>query len=235
MENIVLRIKNGGSHRFRRLILPIYYRNFKPKYGLNTDEIRKTKIIVFDVETNGLKRNYSVLSCSAIKYEIDPITYSLTEIGRFNRYYYPVEPYEPSAIAVNGLTEEVLSRKRADADYPEHFHKDPDYEAFCSDTKRFVAHNISFDSRFVPHLKGKKKFCTMITNTDIVAAGYIKHKREWKRPKLSETATHYDIYYDDNDLHESMIDVEITAKIFMAMLERAKNNASPLEHPIIAP
>jgi hypothetical protein len=46
VENIVLRIKNGGSHRFRRLILPIYYRNFKPKYGLNTDEIRKTKIIV---------------------------------------------------------------------------------------------------------------------------------------------------------------------------------------------
>ena len=54
---------------------------------------RKTKIIVLDLETNGLDEGASILSCSAIKYEIDPKTFESKELDCFNRYYLPVEPF----------------------------------------------------------------------------------------------------------------------------------------------
>jgi len=183
---------------------------------------RNTRVIVFDVETNGLSGNYSVLSCSAIKYNADPNSYEVSELDRFNRYYYPVEQFDPAAISVNGLTKEVIAEKRGTATYPEHFCMDSDFETFCSDTRRFVAHNISFDCRFVPFIGNKKKLCTMMTNMDIVAVEYMKWKKEWKWPKLSETAVYYGIRFSERELHSSMADAEITAKIFMKMLETAR-------------
>ena len=194
----------------------------KPEIDKFLDVKRKTRIIILDVETNGLDSQFSVLTCSAIKYEIDPKTYEMTEIDRFNRYYYPVEQFDPQAIAINGLTREVITEKRSNATYPEHYCMDSDFETFCNDTKRFVAHNISFDMQFIPFIGNKKKLCTMMTNMDIVAAGFMKWKKEWKWPKLSETAVHYGIQFNDSELHNSMADAEITAKIFMKMLVTAR-------------
>jgi DNA polymerase-3 subunit epsilon len=194
----------------------------KPEIDKFLDVKRKTQIIIFDVETNGLSGNYSVLSCSAIKYEINPNTCEMTEIDRFNRYYYPVEQFDPQAIAVNGLTREVITVKRRDSTYPEHFTADDDFKNFCNGVVRFVAHNISFDMQFVPFISNKKRLCTMMTNMDIVAAGFLKWKNEWKWPKLSETAVHYGIQFSESELHSSMADAEITAKIFMKMLETAR-------------
>lgn len=201
---------------------PPIRKHAKPEIDRFLDVKSKTRIIIFDVETNGLNGGYSVLSCSAIKYDIDPNTYEMTEIDSFNRYYYPVEQFDPQAIAVNGLTREVITEKRGDGTYPEHFCMDSDIETFCSDTKRFVAHNISFDMQFIPFIGDKKKFCTMMTNTDIVAVYFMERKREWKWPKLSETAVHYGIQFSERELHGSMVDAEITAKIFMKMLEAIK-------------
>jgi len=196
----------------------------KPEIDKFLNVKRKTRIIVFDVETNGLYNECSVLACSAIKYVIDPNTYEMTEIGRFDRYYYPMEQFNPQAIAVNGLTREVITEKRGEAAYPEYFCIDSDFETFCSDTKRFIAHNISFDMQFVQIIGNKKKLCTMKTNMDIVAVEFMKWKNEWKWPKLSETAVHYGISFNESDLHNSMADTEITAKIFIKMLETARIN-----------
>jgi DNA polymerase III epsilon subunit-like protein len=76
--------------------------------------------------------------------------------------------------------------------------------------------------QFVPFISNKKRLCTMMTNMDIVAAGFLKWKNEWKWPKLSETAVHYGIQFSESELHSSMADAEITAKIFMKMLETAR-------------
>lgn len=223
-----LRYGSDGDKRYNEEVkkydeqTPPIRKHAKPEIDKFLDVKRKTKLIIFDLETNGLSDNHSVLSCSAIKYDIHPTTYELNELSRFNRYYYPVEQFDPVAISVNGLTKEVITEKRGTAIYPEHFHMDSDFEVFCSDTKRFAAHNISFDSRFVPFIAKQKKFCTMMTNTDIVAVYFMKKKRDWKWPKLSETAAYYGIPFNESDLHGSMADTEITSKIFMEMLERAR-------------
>ena len=142
---------------------PSIRKHAKPEIEKFFDLKGKNQFIVFDVETNGLDKEYSVLSCSAIKYETDPKTCDTNEIGRFDRHYFPVEQFNPSAIAINGLTRDVITIRRGNADYPEHFNQDPGFQTFCNDVNRFVAHNISFDMRFIPFLKDKKKLCTMMT------------------------------------------------------------------------
>jgi len=194
----------------------------KPELDKFLDVKRKTQVVVLDVETNGLSGESSVLSCSAIKCEIDPSTYEMNELGRFDRYYYPVEPFDPSAIAVNGLTGDAIANRRGDASYPKHFTEDPGFEQFCAGVVRFVAHNISFDAQFIPFVGRKKKLCTMITNMDIVAVAFLRRKNQWKWPTLSETASHYGISVSRSDLHSSMTDTEITAEIFGKMLHAAR-------------
>jgi DNA polymerase-3 subunit epsilon len=146
----------------------------------------------------------------------------MKEVERFDRYYYPVERFDPSAIAVNGLTGEIITARRGEATYPKYFTEDPSFEQFCSGVRRFVAHNLSFDTQFIPFIGDKKKFCTMITNMDIVAVDFLKWRNQWKWPKLSETAVHYGISFSENDLHGSMKDTEITAEIFRRMLQAAR-------------
>lgn len=194
----------------------------KPEIDKFLDVKRKTQVIVFDLETNGLTGESSVLSCSAIKYDIDPNNYEMSELDRFDRYYYPSERFDAGAIAVNGLTEEVIANRRGEASYPKHFTEDPGFEQFCAGVVRFVAHNISFDARFIPFVGRKKKLCTMMTNMDIVAVAFLKRRNEWKWPTLPETASHYGISTAKANLHSSMTDAEITAEIFGKMLDAAR-------------
>lgn len=112
--------------------MPTTRKHAKPEIDKFLDVKIKTKVIVFDIETNGLDKEYSVLSCSAIKYEINPGTYEMTELDRFDRYYFPVEQFNPSAIDVNGLTRDVITERRGNANYPQHFNQDVDLEKFCN-------------------------------------------------------------------------------------------------------
>ena len=68
------------------------------------------EIIIFDLETNGIK-DCSVLSISAIKLAVDIENLNVREIGKFDRYYYrnPGEKINFGAIRVNGLTDENIS------------------------------------------------------------------------------------------------------------------------------
>jgi DNA polymerase-3 subunit epsilon len=214
-------IDNDGleKHGQKRLLTR---KHAKPEIDKFLDVKRKTGVIVFDVETNGLNHESSILSCSAIKFEYDPSTNKFKECDIFNRYYYPIEPYNLNAISINGLTKEVIDERRGEANYPKYFTEDNAFETFCNGVSRIVAHNISFDVQFVPFMKNKKKFCTMMTNMDIVAVQYFERKKEWKWPKLSETACYYGLSFSNSELHNSMYDVDITSKVFLKMFEEAQ-------------
>lgn len=176
-------------------------------------------IIVLDIETNGLSSRFSVLSCSAIKLNVSLLNCTFNELDRFDRYYYPIEPFEAKAIAINGLTKEEISRRRGGATYPMHFTHDKDFDRFCGDVHGFVCHNTDFESRFVAQMGQCRKFCTMKTNTGVVKTRYLSWKEDYKWPTLEETAQHYEIHVDRDRLHNSMVDVEITASIFHKMLK----------------
>jgi len=73
-------------------------------------------VIFWDTETNGLKEYHSVLSISAIKYSfiIEGLNIESNKIEQYERFYFrkPGEKIGEKAIAINGLTDEVISKRR---------------------------------------------------------------------------------------------------------------------------
>jgi len=185
------------------------------------------KIIIFDLETNGIK-DCSVLSISAIKLEVDIESLNVREIGKFDRYYYrnPGEKINFGAIRVNGLTDENISILRKDRNYSKYFEEDYDFEDFCDGVKHFVAHNISFDSQFlnIPYMK---KFCTMNENVENLKIEGKYGKYKW--PKLNETAKYYGIEVDELSTHRSDYDTYLCKEIFVKMLKDNNYNSKILE------
>ena len=178
------------------------------------------KVIIFDTETNGLE-NCSVLSISAIKIDIDLKLNSYKEIGRFNRFYFrnKNEEINEDAIAINGLSDEEILKRRtnSNAKYSKYFIKDKDFVDFCKDTNHFVAHNISFDRKFIP-FDLKNQFCTKESNINILKIPGKFGKYKW--PRLNETAKFYGIELDENRWHGSEYDTEICKDIFVTMFEK---------------
>lgn len=183
----------------------------------------KRDIVIFDVETNGLKGS-SVLSISALRLQIDLESNKWEKIGEYNRFYFrrPGEEINYGAVDVNGLTDEVIEEKRKNTDYPLHFFEDIDsFREFSFGVKHFVAHNIKFDESFIP-FELEKKFDTMMENIDVVKAGWNPKYNKYKWPKLVECAHYYEVPFDDENFHESLYDVYITGRILYRMSKHQK-------------
>lgn len=183
---------------------------------MSIDQWVNKPYIVFDTETNGFEpEKHSVLSVAAIKYKSidEPI-----EIERFQRFYFPIEPYEPKAIKINNLSEEVIKRNRHER-YPLHFVDDSSFQNFCSGIENYVGHNVQFDIKFIPFLKEVNTFDTMMLNKDIVKSEWNEFRKDWKWPTLQETARYYELDFNNSEAHDSLYDVLITAKVFQKMME----------------
>jgi len=172
-------------------------------------------VIALDLETNGLNAENSVLSICAIKLTVNLNTSKIIQTDQFLRYYYPDEPFNKTAISVNGLTGKKISQLRwqQNADYNNYFRDDVDnFLQFCSGVNCVLVHNADFDLKFIPNIFSKK-FCTMKENMEILPV------RSWKKwPKLCECAEFYDIQYSLNELHDALNDAKLLIKIFETMM-----------------
>lgn len=155
-----------------------------------------TTTAILDFETNGFFGS-SVLSISVRK----------NDGQTMSRYYYPVEAYNEKAIAINGLTEEVITEKRNEATYPKYFNEDLEVISLFEDVKTLVAHNIEFDYSFLPSAVKEMDleiFCTMKSQT---------HKFH-KNMSLKDTAEFYEIEFDSSLAHGSDYDTFICEAIY---------------------
>lgn len=177
-------------------------------------------VVFFDFETNGFG-GASVLSFSGIRSVTAEGGILKEESSRLNRYYYPIEPYNPSAVAINGLTEDEITRRRGDGTYPRHFCDDLDViKGFFAGVDMAVAHNIAFDVTFLPAtvvLNIPKKLCTMKANTYVVMAEF-DDGSPGKWPSLRETADYYGI--ELTNWHCGEGDVEAVMAIYQRMIAR---------------
>lgn len=192
-------------------------------------EERVVRALIFDTETNGLSFLDSVLSFSAYLVKFtkvgEDIKVKIEE--KIDRYYMPQGEFNPEAIAVNGLYEDKIMKNRGDdCKYPIHFKDDNYILELCERADKFVAHNINFDCRYMPiEISKSDRFCTMLTNTDVVKIVKYKSKTGklcYKWPKLSECVKHYNIECDESMLHSSLYDVDMTYKLLLKMTESEK-------------
>lgn len=183
----------------------------------------KEKIVLFfDTETNGFFGS-SVLSFSGMLvrfrlYDDGKLTYKKLE--EYDRYYFPIEPYNQGAIEINHLDEETLKEKRKEVTYSENFIHDDYIIEIINKADKYVAHNIKFDRSFLPiQIPEEKQFCTMLENTNIVKSPNKYGKPGYKWPKLIECVNYYGIEVNEEKLHSSLYDVEMLLNVFLKTME----------------
>lgn len=186
-------------------------------------KMTNTGIIIFDFETNGVYTSNSVLSVSATLYNLDCDKKMIFPLESYNRYYYCKEQESPQAILVNNLTRDNITKLREKTfhkcgTYPEYFDEDEGFKNFCKGITSYIGHNLKFDLGFVTWIENPNVFDTMFSNTNIVKSSWNAYRKEWKWPKLSETASFYGIRLLDESLHDSNYDIELTASIFEKMM-----------------
>jgi hypothetical protein len=149
-------------------------------------------IAVFDLETNGL-RGASVLSASSVVFDDGGVILDV-----FNRFYFPMEPFDAYTAGIHGLTLERLSELRRHSDAPLYFVEDwPDLLDFWEgwEVEGVVVHNLAFDVSFLPEIaqgartwwcsmKGLTAYCAIPKRPGNARFGDVKYK--W--PKLAEAA-----------------------------------------------
>ncbi|NME36087.1 MULTISPECIES: 3'-5' exonuclease [Fusobacterium] len=184
-------------------------------------------LIIFDTETNGLTKNDSVLSISAIKvfYDIENEKF-LKDYEEYDRYYFIKDGEEENkeAISVNGLTRNEIEKRREGCSYPKFFYEDIEsFKSFCEGVNHFIGHNINFDLKYInDYMEIKYTFDTMFSNKYIIK---IPCNYGFKNPRLSETAEFYEIDVNQYSFHSSLDDVKITAKIFRKMCKNREKSA----------
>jgi len=180
--------------------------------------------LIFDTETNGLTPGAGVLSFSALlvsdKNEI---------IEQVDRYYFRPPGVSPGeeALAVNGLYDDEIDRRRAGADYPRYFGDDDYIPRLFSRADLLIAHNIFFDLGHVKNahkIEEKPLFCTMESTKWLYDYPCLKNG-EPKWPKLSEAAAHFEIDLKEIaektglDFHDSLFDVYVTFEVYKRLEE----------------
>lgn len=170
-------------------------------------------MIILDFETN-THNKYDVIEVGAIKVALINGTYKATDT--FHRYYYSEYDVNYRALDVHHLTPEKIRKLRGDRDYAEYFEYDDDFVSFCKNSNTLVAHNISFELRYLADLVYfENHICTMKENKYIVNS--LNAKGNIKLPKLIEVCEYYDIDFDINQYHSAIYDVTKTLEILNYM------------------
>lgn len=178
------------------------------------------RILIFDTETSGLDPQWNVIL--QLSYQIvDSDSWSIHKT--VNHYFaWPENKARVTqeAIAINGLTEEVLSSKQLS-------NRKTAFEEFVTDKDScdlLVAHNLEFDKNFIiascreegvkfANSGWAKSYDTMKRMTS-----YCQIPKDWgngyKWPKLTELADCLGIDYSRISLHDSSGDVELTKLCF---------------------
>lgn len=184
-------------------------------------------MIVLDFETNSANPK-DVLEVGAYKIIWDNNEYKI--IDTFHRYYFSKYEVNYFALDVHNLSPDRIENLRNGAKYPKYFEDDSSFINFCKGTKILVAHNVSFELRYLDNIVDfENNFCTMKENKNIVNA---KNKNgNIKNPKLIETCKHYKINFDNSKYHSALYDAEKALEILNTM-NNSENNFNIISHTI---
>ncbi len=170
-------------------------------------------MIILDFETN-TQHEHDVIEVGAIKVAFEDGEYKV--IDTFHRYYYSKYEVNQRALEVHKLTLAKIKKLRGNGNYAKYFEEDNDFIEFCEYSDTLVAHNISFELRYLGDLICfENHFCTMKENKYIVNA--LNINGNIKPPKLIEVCEYYNIDFDTNKYHSAIYDVTKTLEILNCM------------------
>lgn len=165
-------------------------------------------MIVFDLETTGINAEYErITEIGAVKFKGGEV------LETFNIFVNPEKPIPQHISELTGITDEMVKNALNQKDALLKFYD------FCGDCKVLVAHNASFDTRF---LKSTAKRCglsydfTYIDTVPIIRMIF----PELKRVTLDNVAKHLKL--PEFNHHRACDDAKMLADIFSAVTAKLK-------------
>ncbi|TNK83119.1 hypothetical protein [Mycoplasmopsis pullorum] len=181
------------------------------------------EIVFLDIKTNGYDVGETVLSISAIKFEINKKTGIFKKIGDFTRYYSYKNNEPEKFLDFHGLSKAKLSQKRkeslrnAQEPYSDDFNSDfIELFNFCGQNEYFVGLNIKRWGEFI-QFPLAKQYDLMYEGINVT-----KLEGNWKGhkyPQLYDCVKFFDLAYTWDDISDSYLSALATAEIFMNFLK----------------
>ena len=189
------------------------------------------RIIVFDLETGGLKPEYNPVTEIAMTV-IDAT--NLKIIDTYSSYIKPYmedELYTQGAIDVNGHTKEFLLENGKDVSIVIDEIIDMFYEHKIGSIKPILAgHNIiNFDIPFLENLikRSKYKLSKFVNTLHSLDTLFFSRLRYIESPnyQLGAVCQHEDIALSADDAHGAIADTNANAELVIIMLKHLRGNA----------
>lgn len=165
----------------------------------DADPSEVVKVLIVDVETTGLSARDELVEISMVMYSVHkPSGALVAELSRYCGLRQPSFPIPPAAIRVHGITDDEVRGKNIDLDAIDRLFVNCD----C-----VVAHNCSFDKRFVksvvPVMRRKTWLCS--------CRGIDWRSRGFANGKLQDLARSHRIEIDR--AHRADSDVETVLRL----------------------
>ena len=165
--------------------------------------------IVFDTETTGLNpaEGDKIVDIGAIEL-IDRMPTG----RRFQRYINPLRSLSDEVIKIHGLTEEFLSDK-------------PTFEEICPDLLDFigtdsmlVAHNASFDMKFLNYELKQAGYDEVDMNRMVDTLAMAHKMFPGSRASLDELCRRFHIDNSNRTLHGALLDAQLLVEVYLELL-----------------
>jgi len=177
-------------------------------HGANMPSAAQPTYVVLDVETTGFKpeEGHVIIELAGQKFSGPGV------LGQFDALVLPERSLDPSAIAVHGITEEMLAAEGRPA--PEVI---PEFLEFIGDSV-LIGHNVMFDIGFVnSHLT--KIGMPLLSNAKLDTLELAKKYLLLPSYSLKSVAQYLKV--PQPTAHRALADVETTRQVFLKLVERA--------------
>ncbi len=163
--------------------------------------------IILDTETTGLspKDGHRVIEIGALE-----VVNRLPTGRTYHQYLNPEREIEATAIRVHGITNDKVAGMPIFADVADDFLK------FISDSP-IVAHNASFDIRFLNHelteFANKDELNNEIIDTLVIA----RQKFPGAQASLDALCRRFEVDLSGRELHGALLDAQLLAAVYMEL------------------
>lgn len=168
------------------------------------DTLPPRRYIIADTETTGLGSKLKPKqACEIALLEINPVT--LETIWEFDSLVDPLQPIEPGAMAIHGITDEMVATEPTMQELI-----DVRLGGRIKGRITLICHNVSFDRPLLePLFDIERTVCTLLEART--------HIRDSENHKLQTLRAHYG--FPENEAHRALADCYTTRRILGKLLD----------------
>lgn len=202
--------KKGGNFKILYGVESYFVNDMVPALSGESNNSLEDEFISFDIETTGLSAHQDRMT------EIGAVRIKNGEIAdSFNTFVNPCKPIPPKITELTGITDAMVKDAPSEEEALRAFYE------FCGDSPVLLAHNAQFDTSFMRAAAERHgmDFPYAYLDTIPMCRSMLKDIKNYKL----DTVAKY-LKLDPFNHHRASDDAAVLAKIFLALLQRLKED-----------